>query len=126
MTRLAAISVTATVFFAAATSFVGQATAVDPGANPAGNWVCFATGTNEPVGLLTMTEADYAFAANGTPVSGAGSYRVDRNVITVTSGPLRDDFGQGHGHFNASASPLALSFDTAGGRGMTCNPDIDP
>lgn len=112
---IGAISLATAIFVAA------PALADDPGANPVGDWTCTATGASEAAGLLTMTETTYAFTPANAP-SGSGSYRIDRNVLTVTSGPLKDDFGLGHGHFSTRTSPLSLTFDTAAGRGMTCTP----
>ncbi len=122
MNKLAVTAVIGSLALAAAAIFAAPAIADDPGANPIGSWMCLATGATEP-GQLTMTETAYDFAQPGAQVSGHGSYRIDRNVITVTSGPLKDDFGLGHGYFNTRASPIALTFDTSGGS-MSCNPDI--
>lgn len=124
MIKLAVINAIGTAL-AAATLYAVPSIAADPGANPAGKWVCFATGAIEATGLLTMTDVAYTFAPNGAPAGNSGTYRIDRNVITVTSGPLKGDLGFGHGYFNTSASPLALSFDAAAGRAITCNPDAD-
>jgi hypothetical protein len=125
MIKFTVTTVAGTVSLAMATLLAAPANAVDPGANPTGNWVCLAAGAIEPIGLLTMTEAAYAFARTGERFSSLGQYRIDRNVITVTSGPLKDDFGLGRGYFNTAASPLALTFDATAGPGMTCNPDVD-
>ena len=101
-----------------------SAVADDPGANPAGKWVCLTAGATELNAQLTMTDTGYAFTPPGAASSSSGSYRIDRNVITVTSGPLKDELGFGHGYFNTRVAPFALTFASGAGRGMTCNPDI--
>jgi hypothetical protein len=108
----------------AATLFAPAAMADDPGANPAGNWVCLTAGATGINAQLTMTDTDYAFTPPGATSSSSGSYQIDRNVITVTSGPLKDELGLGHGYFNTRATPFALTFASVAGSGMTCNPDI--
>ncbi|MEO7221609.1 MAG: hypothetical protein ABIY37_03975 [Devosia sp.] len=120
--KLSAINVIGTVALAAAVIFTAPALADDPGANPAGSWVCLATGATEPTGVLTMSETTYAFTEVGTQHSTRGTYRIDRSIITLASGPLEDDFGLGRGYFNTRTSPLALTFEANGG--MICNPDI--
>lgn len=125
MSKLTAVKTVATTTLVAATLCVAPAVAVDPGANPAGKWACFATGAVEATGLLTMTDVAYTFAPNGAAAGNSGTYRMERNVITVTSGPLKDDLGLGHGYLNTTSSPLALTFDGVAGRAMTCNPDVD-
>lgn len=125
MIKLTDVKMIGTAALAAATLCAAPALAVDPGANPAGKWVCFATGAIEATGRLTMTDLAYTFAPNGGGAGNSGSYRIDRNVITVTSGPLKDDLGLNNGYFNTVSSPLALTFDSVAGRAMTCNPDVD-
>lgn len=121
--KSAAINVIGTVFLTTAVIFAGSAIADDPGASPIGNWMCLAAGAPKLTGQLIMTETAYEFARPGAQVSSHGSYRIDRNVIIVTGGPLKDDFGLHYGHFSTKGSPPALTFDTDAGRGMTCNPD---
>jgi hypothetical protein len=120
--KLAGINVIGTVALAAAVILAAPAIADDPGANPIGSWVCLAAGATEPTGLLTMSETTYAFTKVGAHHPTRGTYRIDRNVVTLASGPLEDDFGLGRGYFNTRTSPLALTFHAEGG--MICNPDI--
>ena len=117
------VTVITTAAVVLATLVVKPAIADDPGANPAGKWACLLSGDTEVSAQLTMTDATYAFAQTGRAPSTPGTYRIDRNVITLTSGTLRDDFGLTHGRFNTRAAPLVLTFSTSAGRGMTCNPD---
>jgi hypothetical protein len=122
MFKIAIITAIGALALAAATFVAVPALADDPGANTAGSWVCLATGATEPTGVMTMSETAYAFTEVGTQHSTRGTYRVDRNVITLASGPLEDDFGLGRGYFNTRTSPLTLTFAANGG--MICNPDI--
>jgi hypothetical protein len=122
MSKIAIITAIRTLALAAATLVAAPALADDPGANPIGKWVCLATGTTEPTGLLTMSEATYAFTKVGTQHTTRGTYRIDRNVIFLASGALEDDYGLGRGYFNTRTSPPALTFAADGG--LTCNPDI--
>ena len=88
MSKLAITAAIGSIAIAAATLVAAPALANDPGANPAGSWICLAADPGEIAGQLTMTDTDYAFQRVGVSSPSSGSYRIDRNVITVTSGTV--------------------------------------
>ena len=103
--------------------------AIDPGGDPSGNWSCVLTGGTNPTGILTMTSSDYAYrvltVGTALPFSGTGSYTIDKNIIYVSSGPLREELNVHVGYFNTRVSPPVLAFNMGVGRGLTCRTDSD-
>ena len=93
MSKLAITTFLGTVAIAVATLVAAPAIADDPGANPAGKWLCLAAGASEISGQLTMTDTAYAFTQPGASSSAPGTYRIDRNVITLTSTLVAFFFG---------------------------------
>jgi hypothetical protein len=93
-----------------------------------GNWSCFIDGASDPSGVLTMTSSKYTYRAlaAATPLSnGSGSYTIDKNVVHISSGPLRNGGNVHLGYFNTRVSPPVLVLNTGVARGLTCRTDSD-
>lgn len=96
--------------------------AADPGANPSGSWSCLGTGEVASAVELVMTETGYTFAPGSGPETGAGSYTIDRNIILVLSGPLRDRYNIRRGYFDVASAPLSLAFSAGSNKFLSCQP----